>query len=122
MCYSSLIWVDAGTWFELQQKEKEMVPVQAERKGRLVMAVLNKLSGFSYNISGGRVTMHMYKGLMVHATYYGIENDKLGNKDGADVEDNDIGIGSTFAVYKISGSGYNEVESTAAEVYVNGVK
>ncbi|RZC57187.1 hypothetical protein C5167_004490 [Papaver somniferum] len=61
-------------------------------------------------------------GLMVHATYYGIGNDNLGNKDGADAEDNDFGKESTSAVYKIGGSGYNEVESTAAEVYVNDVK
>ncbi|RZC80289.1 hypothetical protein C5167_042859 [Papaver somniferum] len=48
-------------------------------------------------------------GIMVHATYYGIGNDNLGNKDGADVEDNDIGIGNTSTVYKIGGSGYNEM-------------
>ncbi|RZC80782.1 hypothetical protein C5167_043360 [Papaver somniferum] len=59
---------------------------------------------------------------MVRATYYGIRNDNLGNKDGADAEDNDIGIESTSAVYRIGGSGYNEVESTATEVNVNGVK
>ncbi|RZC88543.1 hypothetical protein C5167_016404 [Papaver somniferum] len=62
------------------------------------------------------------KVLMVHATYYGIGNDNLGKKDGADAEDNDIGIESTSVVYRIGGSGYNEVESTAAEVNVIGVK